>query len=207
MTGKSAKRTGKRRKNGKTIGYMQDWMHLVGEHWELLPEAEEALRQWGRNGLTQTEIAANMGISLSTLRSWMKKCPALSAAIKNARACADARVENALFVKAVGYTKVLKKPVKVRKWLVENGRKVGEEEVIEYAEEEVHVPPDVAAIAFYLKNRLPDAWKERRIDLPEEDRDDAGMMCMQLMADAEEKIKQEDRNAEEDRENGASEKP
>lgn len=187
MPGKNVRK----RRIQRSTSRIQDWLHEAGEQWELWPEQEEALRQWGRNGLTQTEIAANMGISLSTLRAWQKKCPALSAAIKNARACADARVENALFVKAVGYTKILRKPVKVRRWKVENGRKVGEEEVIEYAEEEVHVPPDVAAIAFYLKNRLPDAWKERRIDLSDEEKDDAGMLCMQLMTEAEIKAKQE----------------
>ena len=35
-------------------------------------------------------------------------------------------------------------------------------ERIEYAEEEVFVPPDVTADMFYLKNRVPDRWGDKR---------------------------------------------
>ena len=57
---------------------------------------------------------------------------------------------------------VVKKPIKVRETVFENGKKVKEIERIEYAEEEVFVPPDVTADMFYLKNRVPDRWGERK---------------------------------------------
>ena len=168
------------------ISRIDDWI----QEGRLIPERREALEAWARNGLTVEEIAKNMKISRSTLRAWMKKYPDIQTALKNARAYADARVENALFTRAVGYTKTLKKPIKVRRWLVENGRKVGEEEVIEYANEEVHVPPDMGAIAFYLKNRLPESWKDRRIEVPDEDKDEAGMVCLRLLNTAEKKVRE-----------------
>lgn len=162
----------------------------------LKEEMREVLAQWARNGLTQDEIAKNMGLSRSTLREWCKKYPSISDALKNARAYADARVENALFMKAVGYTKLLKKPIKVRRAHIENGRKVGEEEVVEYVDEEVHVQPDVAAIAFYLKNRLPQVWKDRRLEIPEEEEDETGDVCVRLMKEAQARAREAKAKAE-----------
>ena len=58
---------------------------------------------WSRNGLTQEDIAHNIGCSLSTFKEWIKKYPALSATMKITREVADIRVENALYKRAVGY--------------------------------------------------------------------------------------------------------
>ena len=165
---------------------IDDWI----QDGRLIPERREVLETWARNGLTMEEIARNMQISKSTLQDWAKKYQDISSALKNARAHADAHVENALFQKAIGCTKTLKKPIKVRRWRVENGKKVGEEEVIEYADEEVYIPPDMGAIAFFLKNRMPDKWKDRRIEVPDEDKDEAGMICMRLLRSAEKTVKE-----------------
>ncbi len=71
----------------------------------------------------------------------------------------DQQVENALFKKCVGYEEVTRKPIKLKKVLYsESGKKISEEEYIEYATETRVVEPNVSAIAMYLKNRLPAKW-------------------------------------------------
>ena len=57
------------------------------------------LGAWARDGLTQAQIAKNMGIALSTLKEWIKKYPAISAALKKGKELADYEMENALYKK------------------------------------------------------------------------------------------------------------
>lgn len=76
----------------------------------------------------------------------------------------DIQVENALLNKAQGITKTLIKPIKIKTVTYDNGKRVKEEEHIEYAEEEVFVPPDTVAQIFWLKNRKPNTWKDKPVD-------------------------------------------
>lgn len=146
--------------------------------YTLKPEAREVLEAWGRKGLTKDEIAQNMGISRSTLSAWTKKCTDISDAIKNARAYACARVENALFKKAVGYEYVQQRPIKVKKSQYENGRKVKEEEEVIMVDETVIVPPDLGAVIFYLTNRLPEDWQNNRQYIPDEKTENSGIVFL-----------------------------
>lgn len=54
----------------------------------------------------------------------------------------------------------IKKPVKLKKVMVD-GKKRLEEERVEYVEEEVVVPGNVTAQIFYLKNRKPGKWQDK----------------------------------------------
>ena len=102
-----------------------------------------------------------MGISYSTLREWKKKYSALSAALKKGREISDYIIENALFQRAKGYTATVKKAIKVKKpYYDDEGRRI-DEECVEIVEEEMHVPADVTAQIFYLKNRKPSNWKDK----------------------------------------------
>lgn len=127
----------------------------------LTPDGLLLLEGWARDGLTDEQIARNMGIAYSTLRLWMDKFSAISAAIKKGKAPVDIEVENALLKKALGFSVKIKKPIKVRtkKQLKDKG--TIEEERIEYAEEEVYIPPDTIAQIFWLKNRRPDKWRDK----------------------------------------------
>ena len=150
---------------------MLDWMELKpGEEdkparerqYALIPERGVVLTQWARNGLTKDEIAENMGISAQTLHDWQKRCPEISECLKNARAYAHARVENALFLKAVGYKVIKQQPVKKKVADYDGvGKKIGEHEEIELIEIEEQQPPDMGAIAFYLKNNMPDKYRDK----------------------------------------------
>ena len=117
-----------------------------GKYKEWLTE-ESLLRleAWARDGLTDEQIADNIGIRRETLYDWKKKYPHISNALKRGKDVVDIQVENALLNKAQGITKTLIKPIKIKTVTYDNGKRVKEEEHIEYAEEEVFVPPDTVA--------------------------------------------------------------
>ena len=136
-----------------------------GKYQEWLTE-ESLLRleEWARDGLTDEQIADNIGIRRETLYDWKKKYPHISNALKRGKDVVDIQVENALLNKAQGITKMLIKPIKIKTVTYDNGKRVKEEEHIEYAEEEVFVPPDTVAQIFWLKNRKPNTWKDKPVD-------------------------------------------
>lgn len=133
------------------------------EQW-LSPEGLLKLESWARDGLTTDQIAKNMGISRSTLNEWVKKYPDISDTLKKGKEIVDITVENALYKRAVGIKTTVKKGFKVKevKYDKESGKKISETERIEYADEELYIPPDTTAMIFWLKNRLADKWRERQ---------------------------------------------
>ena len=66
---------------------------------------------------------------------------------------------NALHRRALGYTVKVRKAFKLKKPVIEDGKKIAEEEVLETTEEDVHVPADTKAVIFWLTNRIPELWK------------------------------------------------
>lgn len=66
----------------------------------VLPEKILLLKGWRRNGLTQEEIAKNIGISARTLYLWKGKHKEIEEALKLGKEEANFLIENALFNKA-----------------------------------------------------------------------------------------------------------
>lgn len=71
------------------------------QRW-LEPEGMQLLEGWARDGLTDEQIAKNMGISYSTLKEWKNKYSAISATLKKGKEVVDYEVENALLKSALG---------------------------------------------------------------------------------------------------------
>jgi transposase len=59
------------------------------------------LKGWARSGLTNEQIAANMGISKVTFYEWRNKFPNFANLIKEDKDYADTQVENALYKQAL----------------------------------------------------------------------------------------------------------
>jgi len=59
------------------------------------------LQGWARDGLTDEQIAHNIGINTATLYDWKKKYPNISNALKKGKEVVDFAVENALLKKAL----------------------------------------------------------------------------------------------------------
>lgn len=131
------------------------------EYW-LTPEGLLKMDGWAKDGLSDDQIAANMGISRSTLNEWKKKYPDISNTLKKGKEVADRMVENALFESAIGKKYMVRKPIKVKKVEYKDGKKVSEKEHVEYADEEVIIPPNTTAQIFWLKNRKSDKWREKQ---------------------------------------------
>ena len=103
------------------------------------------LEGWARDGLTDEQIAKNMGIAPSTLYEWKKKSKEFSESLKKGKEVVDFEVENALLKRALGY--------EYEEETYENGiltKKVKKQ-----------VPPDTTAQIFWLKNRKPNTWKDK----------------------------------------------
>ena len=66
----------------------------------LTKEGKAVLANWARIGLTDEQIAHNMGISPSTYYVWKKKYPEISESIKDGKDVIDAVVVNALIKQA-----------------------------------------------------------------------------------------------------------
>ncbi len=59
------------------------------------------LESWARDGLTEVQIAGNMGISARTLLNWKKKSIPIFLALKKGKEVADYEIENALYKSAL----------------------------------------------------------------------------------------------------------
>lgn len=130
------------------------------EYW-LTADGLLRLEAYARDGLTDEQIAKNLNITPSTLYEWKKRFSEFSEALKRGKEVVDVEVENALLQKALGIRETIKKAVKLKEVNYENGKRVSEKERIEYADEEVYIPPDTTAGIFWLKNRKPAEWRDK----------------------------------------------
>lgn len=126
-------------------------------HDWITEEGLSQISQWAESGLTDKQIASNIGITEGTLNEWKNRFPVLSESLKKSKAVADQEVENALYKSACGYyvdedtlerswnakTRCydLNITKRVRKW----------------------VQPNVTAQIFWLKNRQPEQWRDKVI--------------------------------------------
>lgn len=130
------------------------------EQW-LTEEGLLQLEAWARNGLTDEQIAANMGITRSTLNEWKKKYSDISDTLKRGKDIVDIQVENALLKRALGYTYIETTQERVDDYDLHTGLKTGSHmEVTKTVTKEVQ--PDTTAQIFWLKNRKPDTWRDKR---------------------------------------------
>ena len=128
---------------------------------ELHPLLIESLLQ---NGINQTEIIKMLKITPEIYHYWVKNYPEVQEAIKKGKEPVDLKVVNALYKSAMGYavkevtTKTHTLTASDAK-LIEEGYedRVPKEDVIV---REKHIPPNVIAQIFWLKNRLPNDWKD-----------------------------------------------
>lgn len=138
----------------------------AGKYAEWLEEDNLILiAAWARDGLTFEQIAKNMGISSKTLSRWKEKYSPICLALKKGREITDVEVENSLYKNAIGYeyTEEVAFKCKVKEF-DERGKIVKEEEIVKIAEIKKYAKAETGAAAFWLKNRKPETWCDRRVD-------------------------------------------
>lgn len=133
------------------------------EKW-LEPDNLILLEGWARDGLTDDQIAHNMGIRRETLYDWKKKYPNISNALKKGKEVVDILVENALLKRALGFD-VEERKIKI----LPDGTK-------EATMITKHVAGDVTAQIFWLKNRRPDKWRDKPFNENNESYEDDGLL-------------------------------
>lgn len=118
------------------------------EYW-LTKDGLTLLQGWARDGLIDEQIAHNIGITKSTFYLWKAKYKEFSDALKKGKEVVDIEVENALLKRAIGYEYTEEKIE-----LNEDGRR-------KVTQTSKQVAPDTAAAFIWLKNRLPDKWRDK----------------------------------------------
>ena len=104
---------------------------------------------WARNGLTDEQIAKNLGISIQTFYTYKEKYLEFFESLKKGKEVVDTEVENALLKRALGYD-------------------YEEETTEELPDGRIktkivtkHIAGDTTAQIFWLKNRKPDVWRDK----------------------------------------------
>lgn len=131
---------------GGRKGKYQEW---------LTPEGLLLIEGWARDGLTDEQIAQNMGIAVRTLYNWQDKYVQIVQSLKAGKEVVDRQVENALLKRALGFE--VKEVTQERVFVDELG-------IYEMAVTKVvtkQVTPDTTAGIFWLKNRKPNEWRDR----------------------------------------------
>ena len=157
------------------------------EEW-LTEDGLLTLEAWARNGLTDEQIASNMGVSTATLYNYKKKYLEILEALKRGKVVVDVQVENALFKRAIGYKFEEQEYIYVRiededyfeeldhfmkRYKYEHPEATDAE--LEYQrltfprEKRIlvksktkEVAGDTTAQIFWLKNRMPEVWRDKQ---------------------------------------------
>lgn len=114
------------------------------------------LQGWARSGLTDEQIAENMGIACSTLYEWKKKHVEIAEVLKKTKEVVDLQVENALFKSAMGYDYT--EEVWERRFIKERGvyDMVLTKRLVKHAE------PNPTSMIYWLKNRKRAEWRDKQ---------------------------------------------
>jgi len=104
------------------------------------------LEGWAKDGLTDEQIAYNIGINAATLYKWKSKYSEIDKSLKRGKEVVDRLVENAMFKEILGY-----------EYTEETALQSGEiKQIRKYAR------PNPALTIFWLKNRKPKEWRDKQ---------------------------------------------
>ena len=145
---------GVKKNKGGSRGKYTEWLTVEG----LIK-----IEGWARDGLTNEQIAQNIGVTAKTLYEWQNKYGEICEALKRGKEVIDRQVENALLKRALGYEyeEITYEPMPVKPYINDDG-KVVEHELEVTKKVRKQVSPDVTAQIFWLKNRRPDKWRDKQ---------------------------------------------
>lgn len=104
---------------------------------------------WARDGLTDEQIAKNLGINIATFYRYKNEYCEFCEALKRGKEVVDTEVENALLKRALGYTYD-------EETYEELSDGTSKSKVVTK-----HIPGDTTAQIFWLKNRKPGVWRDK----------------------------------------------
>lgn len=98
-------------------------------------------------GATDRDVAELLGVSETTVNAWKLQHEEFSEALKVGKETADARVEQSLYRRALGYSH-------------DEVHITAYEGVVTQTPIVKHYAPDTTAAIFWLKNRQPEFWRD-----------------------------------------------
>jgi hypothetical protein len=131
------------------------------EQW-LEPDNLLRIAAWARDGLTDEQIAHNMGIATSTIYDWKLKHSEIAEALKKSKEIVDVEVENALLRSALGFYYTEQQAIKVKEVYYNDNGKRCEREDVKIVEVKKYNPPETTPQIFWLKNRKPADWRDKK---------------------------------------------
>lgn len=118
-------------------------------HKWLTAEGLTLIGGWARQGLSEEQIAHNMGIRRQTLDTYKNRFAVIKDTLKKNKEVIDLEVENALLKRALGYE------------YEEQRETEGEDGKTYFTKIIKEAAPDPTSIIFWLKNRRPDLWRDK----------------------------------------------
>lgn len=146
------------------------------------------IEKWARDGCTEKEICARLGISESTFNDYKKQFSELSEPLKEGKAIADYKVEDALYKRATGFSYsedtyvTYKLDAEEQEEYIKDAMTLFDLEHPHATQEQrwaymnslpkvkkvlsksivKTVAPDTTAAIFWLKNRKPESWRDKQ---------------------------------------------
>lgn len=122
-------------------------MRLIAKYtYWLTEEGLLLIEGWARDGLTDKQIASNIGINETTLNRWKKDHLPIMQVLKESKEIADRQVENALHKTALGF-------------YYEEDMVTNQGDVVRVKK---YSKPNTTAQIFWLKNRKPADWRDKQ---------------------------------------------
>ena len=138
-------------------------MAKVGRKMKYDDSFPERVQELAEKGLSDREISKQLGISTTVFYEYKNEIPEFADALKKGKEPIDNEVENALYKRAMGYD-YEEQVSEVR--ISEDGTQ--HPSVVRNLKK--HMPGDVTAQIFWLKNRRPKEWRDgRNIELTDKD--------------------------------------
>lgn len=106
---------------------------------------------WARDGLTDEQIAKNLGISKASLENYKNQYLDFLDTLKRGKEVVDREVENALLKNALGY-----ETEEITEEYDAKGRLISSKRI------KKKVAPNTTAQIFWLKNRKPADWRDKK---------------------------------------------
>lgn len=140
----------------------------------MLPKLD-LVEKWARDGLGTKQMAKNLGIAESTFWEYSTRYSEFSSRLAKGREVVDTEVENAFLKRITGYdTDEVRREYAYEPDEYGNMVRVLKKEIVQTK----HIPGDPRAAEFWMKNRMPDKYKDRPLDGDNEENENGGVIII-----------------------------
>ncbi|NOG73761.1 hypothetical protein [Roseicella sp. DB1501] len=114
-------------------------------------------------GATDKTLGEIFGVCEATINNWKLEHPEFADALRRGKKVADMHIASKLFNRAEGAEWTEEAAFKVKEeFFDDTGKKIKTEEKIVTVPVKKAAPPDTTAAMFWLKNRHPEAWRDKQ---------------------------------------------